>query len=302
MSKKYYQTLNGSSLSTKSKKIFTNRRSQSRKIVVQRKNRRFKVIIFSLFFLLFVFLITYFLFFSKYFRINNIEINKIEDYNLTSDLELNQEISILLTKKRFVFPQNSILAFNSKNLSKIMNNDSRYDEFFIEKKWPHTLIIKIKESKPVAFLISFGNYQNYYLNEQGKTILKPQNNELFTTLESGDVKVQQQEQDFPIFYDQTEINLNSEEYQNLLKSIITFINNQVFSKNNLRAEIIKITEKEGIFEIIINTNEKWQIFINSEADFEKQAINLNLILQEKIQQRTDLEYIDLRFGEKIFYQ
>ncbi len=302
MSKKYYQTLNGATLSTKSKKIFANRRSQSRKMVFKKKNRRFKIIIISLIFLIFVFLIIYFLFFSKYFKINNIEIKKTEDYNLTSDLELKQEIFLLLTKKRFIFPQNSILAFNSKNLAKIMNNDSRYDEFYIEKKLPHTLIIKIKESKPIAFLISFGNYQNYYLNEQGKTILMSQNDEFFTTPENREIEIQEREKDFPIFYDQTEINLDSEKYQNLLKSVITFINDPVFQKNNLKAEIIKITEKGGIFEITIKTNEKWEIFINSESDFEKQAINLNLILEEKIKQRTDLEYIDLRFGEKIFYQ
>ncbi|MDA2921851.1 hypothetical protein MYX07_01145 [Patescibacteria group bacterium AH-259-L07] len=106
----------------------------------------------------------------------------------------------------------------------------------------------------------------------------------------------------PVFYDKTATNLRDQAIITLFKNILDFINNTYFTNSGIHIPIIEIAEEGDIYEIEMTTTEGWQIFINSEVDFTKQLSNLELILKGKISQRELLQYIDLRFGKKIFYK
>ena len=54
----------------------------------------------------------------------------------------------------------------------------------------------------------------------------------------------------------------------------------------------------------INTNEEWKIYFNLSGDMNLQITKLNLLLEKEITQesREGLEYIDLRFAERVYYK
>ena len=264
------------------------RKAQSRKYFLKKRVRRIKVCLLVILIILVLGTITYFLFFSKFCQIKNIKIIKLNDNNLISEQELKDIATPLINKKTFIFSQNNITLFKSKYLSEIMSKDSRIESFKIDKKWPNNLIIEMEESEPVALLVSLGNNKNCYLNPRGQIIYASTQDFVKT--------------DLPLFYDQTLVNLDNPSYVEVLKNALDLIKSDVLSQNEIKADLVKISEKAGIFELEITTCQEWKILINSEADFSKQIANLGLILKEKIRDRKNLEQIDLRFGEKIFYK
>jgi len=298
MSSKYRKTFKSPSLN---RRIQIARNKQSRSYFVQRRHLRLKIYFYIILILLISGLIVYFLFFSNYSEIKDIKISKITDYKLISEQELTEMIDPLIKKRGLIFSQKHILIFKTDDLKEIMTNDSRINVFSVEKDWPNTLIIKIAESKPVASLISFANNKNSYLNSQGQVIYASTNVDFTTPNEAKKNENEAKNEVLPIFYDKTEVNLTDLGYVELLKNVLGLINCDILSQNEIKAELVNITEKGSIFEVEIITHEKWRILINSEADFDQQIDNLTLTLKQKIEDRNDLDYIDLRFGEIIWY-
>ncbi len=288
MSNKYRKTFNNHSLS-RSRSINVGRLKQSRQYFLKKRFLRIRLFLLITAIILILLSIFYYLFLSGFSYIKNVEINKIKDNHLITEQELKQTVELIADKKRFFISQNNIVFFKKKSLEEMLKEDSRVETFSVEKKWPDTLLIEITESEPIALLISFANNENCYLNSEGRVIYVSS----FTTL---------LEQKLPVFYDQTEVNLADPSYIKLFKNVLSLIKCDILSQNDIKADMVKISEKADIFEVEITTNEQWRILINSEADFEQQIGNLALILKEKIKDRNNLEQIDLRFGERIFYK
>lgn len=87
----------------------------------------------------------------------------------------------------------------------------------------------------------------------------------------------------------------------------------VATNPELDSEDFKI-EYEEIFEdfpcdyiktvkdIEVTTNEGWKIYLTLYLDFDQQINNLNLVLKEKLTQRENLEYIDVRFTDRVYFK
>ncbi|MBU4370023.1 hypothetical protein KKG58_04690 [Patescibacteria group bacterium] len=305
MSSKYRKTFKSPSLN---RRIQVTRNKQSRFYFAKKRLFRLKIYLSIILILLISGLIVYFLFFSNYSEIKDIKISKIIDYQLISEQELTEIINPLISKRGLLFSQKNILIFKTAALREIMTNDSRINVFDIEKDWPSTLIIKIAESKPVALLVSFANNKNCYLNAKGQVIYISHNDEYFATFIQRRKNIpfatlnEAKNEILPIFYDKTEVNLTDLAYVELLKNVLSLINCDILSQNEIKTDLVNILEKGGVFEVEIITQEKWRILINSEADFAQQINNLSFILKQEIQDRNNLEYIDLKFGERIFYK
>jgi len=298
MSNKYRKTFRSPSLNRRGRVA---RNKQSRFYFAQRQHLRLKIYLSIILILLLSGLIIYFLFFSNYSEIKDIKITKITDYKLISEQELTEIIDPLIKKRGLIFSQKHLLIFKKDDLKELMINDSRIDIFSIEKDWPNTLIIKIAESKPVASLVSFANTKNSYLNSQGQVIYLSTDIDFTTPNEAKETENEAKNEVLPVFYDKTEVNLTDLSYVELLKSVLGLINSDILSQNEIKTDLVNITEKGSIFEVEIITQEKWRILINSEADFSQQIDNLSLIFKQGEVDRKNLEHIDLRFGENIFY-
>jgi len=55
--------------------------------------------------------------------------------------------------------------------------------------------------------------------------------------------------------------------------------------------------------LVIMTKEKWEIYFHPERDIEWQLKKLKTVLEKEFSgdKRMDLKYIDLRFGDRVYY-
>ncbi len=260
----------------------------SREYLKKKHLLRLKRLISAFFLVLFLGFFLYIIFFSSVFKIKNIRIHKMISYGLTTE----EEIKISL--QNFINQNNNNLIFiKLSTWREEMKHDSRLELLSIRKKWPNSMEINIKEAQPVAVLKILGDNQPYYLNKRGEVIrasLAVVSTELELNLMG------------PIFYDQCKIDTKSKLYTNFLEKLLAFVQSDILSQNNIYIQKVNFNNIGDIFDAQIVTKEGWQIFINSEVDLEKQLTSLLQILEEEIEDRNDLEYIDLRFGSKMFYK
>ncbi|MFA5050508.1 MAG: hypothetical protein WC499_00110 [Patescibacteria group bacterium] len=262
----------------------------SRKDFIKKKMTRLKLMILIILASVLILGGGYILLFSPIFKIKNITITKINDFNLTSEAELKDLIDSVIKKP---FGSNLIL-FNKNCLTNILNKDSRIRSFKINKKMANTLELNIEEYQPVARLIILGYEGEYYFNSNGQVIaITPKSIQYFTTQNNNEEK----NNDLIIFYDQGSANFHNQTYINFIKATLNLIRGNVLRENDIKTTIVKISEKGSILEAEITTLEGWKILVNSETDFKKQEESLNLVFKDQLKDRQALDHIDLRFRD-----
>ena len=253
-----------------------------------KKKKKFSFFIF----ILILIFIVYLIFYSPAFAITNIKVEKKVDNNLINIQEIEKKVELLLKEKKFfILPQKNLLLLDIKNLTKNLSGDPKIEKVEIEKKGAHTLIIKIKETKPEAKLLILGEQSLQFLDREAK-IVSPH----FATLNDPLNKL-------PIIYDKTFSSFNDPVYLDTLKSTIKLTNNPILIRNNIKINSVVMTEEnKGIFVIKAFTPEGCAFIFTSLLSFDSQLTNLGVVLKEKIgeKQISQLEYINLGFGEKIF--
>jgi len=267
--------------------LISDRTKASRKYLEERHLRRIKRIILIFFLVSLLGFLVYIVFFSSVFRIKNIKINKIINYGLISDEEIEASLQNFINQSH-----NNLIFLKCADWQREISNDSRLEFLNIRKKWPNSVEINLQETQPLAILKVLGDNQPYYLNKRGGVIKVPLA-VISSELENGLG---------PIFYDQSQINTQNKLYTNFLEKLLIFVQNDLLSQNGVYIQRVDFNNIGNIFDAQITTKEGWQIFINSETDLEKQLISLLQILEEEIEDRSNLEYIDLRFGAKMFYK
>ena len=124
-----------------------------------------KVIVF-LVILIFIFVIILFFFFlgRSIFLVKHIEIKK--DFNLNKNK---------LLKSLKIYPLRSIWQYSIKEMDNELSKHVYLKEYKIRKRYPDTLVIKMKIRKPIAKIVGEkGNI--YYIDEQGIVFSGAQDN------------------------------------------------------------------------------------------------------------------------------
>ena len=245
------------------------------------EEKKRKIPLFTLiFFLLIIIFFGWLLIFSPYCKIKLI--SQIEDYESVrfSSKELEDIVKKISQEKYFfLIPKNSLIFFPTKKLEIILNQDRRVEEFTIRKIAPDILKINLKVFEPQAILLDFD--QEYYLiNKNGDKIIK--------------IKSSAPLDSFPL------IENKIEQRKNFI-SIIKFIKATAESFD-FRIVKIEIYQDRGVETIKAITSENWDIYFDEKEEVEKRISNLFLVLREKIKDRKNLSYIDLRFENKVFYK
>lgn len=247
-----------------------------------RPRRKIKAVCFV--FLSLFLAIFYVIYFSSFFQIKKIEISgnqKVSSQELISDIEEK------LTKKILFFNSKSLFLAEPEEIENIiLKKYPIIEKTDFLKKLPDKLEVLIKERSPVAVFEKDNEY--FFIDESGI---------VFEKIES--------RRDF-LLIKKTE----SDEKINLGENIIK--KEQVSQILKADLEIKDKTPKVDIdFAQIVNeqrfnikTLEGFEIFFDFSKDIPQQVLNLSVVLKEKIspQARRNLEYIDLRFGNQIYYK
>ena len=228
------------------------------------------------------------LFFSKYFLITGVLVNG-EPAEIKSAIE--DKIWQQTKKHRWlIFRQSNLFMFDKNSLSGGLKNDYIFDQLSISKKLFHKIKIDFHE-KDFSFVWKEGD--KYYFIDEGGAILK-EADPLSITPES-----------FPMIDNQGQEKAAEKKISDNLERInyIRALYDSLKSNKDLDLKIEKFVLDDDPRTVKLQVSSGPQIFFNTEPAAAGQLNRLSILIKEKLKNEyLKKKYIDLRFGELIYYQ
>lgn len=253
--------------------------------------------------LLIVFIVgLYFLNVSDFLKIKNIEVRGNQK---VSSKEIKAVVLNQLTKKRFlIFPQSNILFFNKKVVRNELDKNYLFADLRIKKRYFNTIEIEIEEKTNLVVWIS--NSKQYYLDLLGTAVKEIEPADRLVYQQQGETEIVRAgiiTSDYPVIYDQSNqlVKIGQKIVEKKIIDFVVSLNDKFLKQFDFATDYY-LMPNQAASEITLITKEGWRVYFNLNELAENQAKLLSVILAEKIQDRKNLEYIDLRFGERVFYK
>ena len=216
-------------------------------------------------------------FWVPYFRISKIEAGDYAKVELTIKNYLSSLNAAFL-------PKNNFFLFSSAEIERLIK-DQGFGLADVSKNFPRTLVVKFEKSRP--WLIFCKSEKNcYYLDEKGiLSEASPQFSENpIPQIEGVDVP-------------DAELGDRVLSYEDVI-----FLRSWFQNFKKLEVESASIWLEKGD-NLKIFLKEGWFIYVSKKLSTEKTFYDLKLLFDQKIKDnRSKLEYIDLRFENKAFYK
>jgi cell division septal protein FtsQ len=221
----------------------------------------------------------YFLFFHPYFQINSIRI----DNSFTIDKEeLSHYFNEITRQNVLAFSSKSIIPLSSKKMrSKVLSQTSVIKDIEIRKVFPSQLSINLIERAPVAIFCKSNQKEKcYYIDDEGIIFQKTTNKEKLTIVKESNFLVGDRL-------------IEAEDLEKLF-----YIRNEL-QKENLSTNYFDLS-KENSIEVFLK--EGWSILF-SKNNHSQELKNLHLVLEKfSLKEKNKIKYIDLRFGDRVYYK
>lgn len=236
----------------------------------------------------------YFIFFSPYFNIKKVEISGLEKINYD---QMRATVDNQIAGRRFfIFSQNNIFIFNEEVLKDNLNNKYSLEFLKIEKSLPGIIKISLEEKKPA---LVWKTAEHFYLVDWDGAIIRE-----ITETEVSEYLGNQGEAKMAQIFDDSNTSVVIKD-EILAPGAIRAVNDL---QNNLsRAtdlnilNLAMINHSDSAIRVI--TSEGWTAYFSLINDLNAQIAKLNAFMKEKsIEERKILEYIDLRFEDRVYYK
>jgi cell division septal protein FtsQ len=238
----------------------------------------------SVLILLFVF---WFIFISQFFVITKISVSGL-------DQRSNDKVNSLLTGQmhsgNFVlFPQNNLLFFNQKNFQTTLRKEYHFQSVSLKKEWPNGLVINIVD-KPLVGIWNEGD-KYFYVDSDGYAVQE------ISPLDMN-------ENIYPLL-----TNLSSQKiYNGRITANPGYLDfaAELFEKFPKIMPEIKIDRfiiDDDVDTIKLLTAGGLTVLFNTKDNADKQLNNLLILKNQKLKDSFNKQKtVDLRFGDKIYYQ
>lgn len=248
--------------------------------------------LFRLVVVFFVVTLAYALFFSDLLAVTDV---KISGLNKLDETSIRDSVDEKLNGKYlgFIRKNNLILALKSEIQEILLANFKRIEAVRIEKVFPNRLIVVIKERNLTMLLCSSGKC--YVLNERGEAYpadnFNPEELEaenLVTLDDSGG----------------SQVNTENNPLESSFQDFILKLGDRVLSDTEIVLKKHYETPSRMSGDLKAETEEGWRINFSQDIGLEKELLMLKTVLINKIpkDQQKDLEYVDLRIANKVFYK
>ena len=233
------------------------------------------------------------LFFNRYFEIENVTVaggQKIEDYKIYNIIGEQME-----KKKLLFFNQSNIFIFSKRQAKKNILENYFVDNLKIKRKLPKTIKISFTERKPAAVWREGDEY--YYIDENMNVLLKIDSLNVST---ADYIILKNNSEESEIKKDKTVNKVEvGEEY---LKACLN-LTAKAKSAGIPIDRNCEVSKKEASINLNVVDNGP-KIFFNIEEDLGAQFKKLEILILGKLKGEAlkKLDYIDLRFGEKVYYK
>lgn len=267
----------------------------------RRKNKTKKRRVFSWLLLLVILaIIIYWLFFSQFFIIKNIEVSGNKNIAAAEIINITNE---QLPKRRFLlFKQNNIFILNKSQLAEKILAQYILEKIKIKRQFPDK--IKIELFEKLSSIVWLTGGAAYYVDLAG-TVTGRVTDQQIDQAQVGTIDILRHKiisQNLPLVYDTENRGVVVGQKVGSQK-IIDFIVNLITNlPKRINFEIAYYDFNTQSREVAAVTNEGWQAKFGLDSNLDAQLDNLALLLQEKIKNPRELDYIDLRFGERVFYK
>jgi len=229
-----------------------------------------------------VIFLVYVIIYSDLFKIKSIKISGAE---LINQIELEQIIDDQLQTWRWrLLPQKNVLFTSKKKITRAISERYGLDEIEIKRGW-QKITINIKER--ISYLIINSQSKFYFADKQGIIIRE------VPTAETVNYQGE-----FPILNLPDEINIGSMAVTAKMVEFILNLNDRIKTLG-IEAESY---QSGGPTEITLITKTGWQAHFDINNDLDISIENMQMVLNNKVKDLSSLEYIDLRFGDKIYYK
>ena len=268
-------------------------------IALARKNRPapsrrpiYMKILSWLMLLAFLSVTTYLLFFSPFLVVVKINVSGTQAVDPEAIREM---VYSALSGKYFgVVARNNLILLDKTDLKNtIKNGFKRLEDVTLQKSFPDTLDIFVTERKSAVVICSAGSC--FVVDASGNAFAPAD----FAADELG-------ENELAVLTDDggRPVNLGDQVLAMDYLQYLADVKNRLKSDLNLDIDKNYHTPQLVSGDIRVTTSEGWMIYFDESIPVEKEADTLKLVLDEKINpdQRADLEYIDLRTENKVYYK
>ena len=243
----------------------------------------------------------YFLFGWNFFNIKKIEVSGNKNISEIEIIDLVNEQ--MLNRKFIIFSQANIFLFNKNQLRQSLSEKIILQKVKIDRRFPDTIRIEIFEKEPLAILIT--QSKAYYMDLEGLIVSLVKDQAELNIQKVGDFDIFRHEivaKNLPIIYD---LENRGAELNNIIateKTTIFIIELIKKLPKNINYDISYYEYDAKNREVVANIIEGWRVRFNIDLNLDSQIDNLAVLLRENIKDTRNLDYIDLRFGERVFYK
>ncbi len=244
---------------------------------------------------------------SSTFRIDEIEIRGNET---VPTWEIRDAVTDALKGNRWlIMPRASLLIVSEAEIEETLNERYVLETLTVSKHPPRKLSIELKE-RVSAVLLQMPDGRQGLVDLQGTVtrLYKPEE-ALEVARKLGPSLTEQAgkpKASYPVIYDdRTEtLELREEALRpNVVQAAIDLP--ALFEERFGRAPYLEEVRIDGksAQTIRLRVSEGWSIYLDAAQDLRGQLINAEIVLRTKVgAERPQLDYIDVRFGEKVFFK
>ncbi len=273
------------------------------KVIIQQKKRKKPIItkgekiawdpwVYRVTALLFLATAFFVLFFSSYLSITSIKISGLEKL---SEAPIQTTIEECLGGKYFKWiNKNNLILINTKEVEKkILDKFKRIESVQINRVFPDTLEVSIKERK-LLLLVCSANIC-YTLNEAGNSY--PADNFTKDELAKENLITLNDLSGIAIVPGEKPL---EPDFQTFILELAPII----YDETGLSLKNIYTTPNRMSGDLDVETDGNFKIYFNESVGLKKSALMLRAVLNNEIgsDHQKDLEYIDLRLDNKVFYK
>lgn len=236
--------------------------------------------------------VIYVLFFSLLLSVKTIRVTgteKIKEEDVRS--VVSQEF---LGKYLNLIPRNNLIfTIGGKITNDLESSFHLIENADVKRRFPDTLEISITE-RQIRVILCGGAGDCYLVDEKGNLFPK-----------SAFSQEEFNENDYPVLNDTSgkSIDFANDSLSPDSMDFMTSARTELKNRLNIDLEREMETPSRVSSDIRFLTKEGWKIFFNENIDLDKEIGMLEIVLNEKIQgQRSNLEYVDLRADNKVFYK
>jgi len=292
--------------------------------IKKNKNKKFrkKCFICLIFGFVLIALFVYFVFFTSFFKIKNV---KISDLNKVNENEIENIVQAQIDSRNSFFSQENILFFNEKELLKQLS-DYNFLEVDIKKSLISGLKITILE-REVRYILEEGDYF-YYLDDLANIV---KNKRIcFDSIESSQITLASSTEEellalkekalddclklknealkdnyYPVIeniHSNSKIDLDNKKAK-ISKEYLDFANkifNDFGIESDFRVKKFIIDEAKDTLKVKLYND--IMVFFSLKDDQESQIKRFLLLKNEYRDKLKGVEYVDIRYGDKIYYR